>query len=177
MQTTPDYQKGLKVQSISDFVIILINGSINSGKSTVAKLIANKLKQSALIEIDSFHEMIEWMPIDKAIPLNLKNAVSVIKNFSENKINSIVPYPLSEKNYKYLIDSLKSTGERIELFTLAPRLEQVLKNRGKREITEWEKERIKHHYKIGIPKLSFGDIIDNTNQTPEETAEKILKSL
>ena len=141
------------------------------------KLLVNKIKKSALVEIDSFHEMIEWMPIDKAVPLNLKNAVSVIKNFSENKISSIVPYPLSEKNYHYLFDSLKSTGEEIKLFTLAPRLEQVLKNRGKREITKSEKERIKYHYSIGIHKLSFGDIIDNTNQTPEETAEQIFKNL
>lgn len=158
-------------------MILLINGSINSGKSTIAKLISKKLKQSAIVEIDSFHEMIEWMPIDEAVPLNLRNAVSVIKNFSESKINSIVPYPLSEKNYQYMINSLKPIGQKIELFTLAPKLEYTLKNRGKRKITEWEKERIKHHYKIGIHKLPFGDIIDNTNQTPEETAEIILKSL
>lgn len=158
-------------------MIILINGSINSGKSTVAKLLASKIKRSALVEIDSLREMIEWMPLDKAVPINLMNAVSVIKNFSENKITSIVPYPLSEKNYNYVVDSLKSTGEKVRLFTLAPKLEQVLKNRGNREITEWEKERIKHHYKIGIHKLSFGEIIDNTNQTPEETAEQILKNI
>ena len=74
--------------------------------------------------------------------------------------------------------SLESTvNHRIELFTLAPKLEQVLKNRGKRKINQTEKERIKHHYNIGIPNLSFGVIIDNTNQTPEETAEIIYSKL
>jgi len=158
-------------------MIILLNGSINSGKSTIAKLLAKKIKQSALIEIDSFRDMIGWMPLDKSIPLNLKNAVSVIKNFSENDITSIVPYPLSQKNYDYLLKELEITKEKICAFTLSPKLESVIKNRGKRKLTEQEIERIKYHYSIGINKPSFGDIIDNTNQTPEETAKIIYAKI
>jgi len=45
-------------------MIIFINGSINAGKSTVAKMLAEKIPNTALVEIDVFHEMIEWMPID-----------------------------------------------------------------------------------------------------------------
>ena len=158
-------------------MIIFINGSINAGKSTVAKILAKKLSNTALMEIDAFHEMIEWMPIDKAVPINLENAVSVIKNFFNDGIDIIVPYPLSQKNHEYMMKNLKDLKTKIYFFTLAPKIEKTLTNRGTRELDDWERERIKHHYNIGIHNPNFGEIIDNSAQTPEETAEIILNKI
>lgn len=158
-------------------MIIFLNGSINAGKSTVAKLIAKELSDTALIEIDALREMISWMPIDQSIPLNLENAVSVITNFAKRNLNVVIPYPLSEKNYDFLMENLKDLNANIRVFTLAPQLDKVLTNRGTRELDDWERERIKHHYAIGIPTPSFGEIVDNSNQTPEETAQYILYRL
>lgn len=158
-------------------MIIFLNGSINSGKTTVAKLLAQKFLNTALVEVDSLREMIEWMPIDEAVPINLENVISVIKNFSKRNLNVIVSYPLSQNNYDYVINELKDTNTKIYFFTLAPKLEKILTNRGDRELNDSEKERIKHHYDIGINTPSFGIVIDNTDQTPEETVEEILKSI
>lgn len=158
-------------------MIIFLNGSINAGKSTVAKLIAKELPNTALIEIDALREMISWMPLDQSIPLNLENAVSIIMNFAERNLNVVIPYPLSEKNYDFLMENLKDLNTDIRVFTLAPQLEKVLTNRGTRELDDWERERIKHHYTIGIPDPSFGEIIDNSNQIPEETAGYIVSRL
>lgn len=158
-------------------MIIFINGSINSGKSTVTKLLAKELPNTALVEIDAFHEMISWMPIGESIPLNLENAVSVITNFVKRNLNVIVPYPLSQKNYDFMMENLKNLHANIYVFTLAPRLEKALTNRGARELSDWEKERIQHHYDIGIPSPTFGEVIDNTEQTPEETANLIFSKL
>ena len=158
-------------------MIIFLNGSINSGKTTVAKLLAQKFLNTALVEVDSLREMIEWMPIDEAVPINLENVISVIKNFSKRNLNVIVSYPLSQNNYDYVINELKDTNTKIYFFTLAPKLEKILTNRGDRELNDSEKERIKHHYDIGINTPSFGIVIDNTDQTPEETEEEILKSI
>lgn len=158
-------------------MIIFINGSINSGKSTVSRLLTNGLQNSALLEIDSLRQMIDWMPIDQAIPLNLKNAVSLIKNFSEDSINVVVPYPLSQKNYDYMVNNLKDLNIPILVFTLAPVLDKILTNRGERELDDWERDRIKYHYNIGIQNPSFGEIIDNSEQTPEETAKYILNKI
>lgn len=158
-------------------MIIFINGSINSGKSTIAKLLADKIGNTANIEIDKLREFVEWMPIDEAIPLNLKNAVSLIKNFVESGLNVIIPYPLSQKNYDYMMDNLKDLKTKIFVFTLAPKLEKVLTNRGNRELDEWEVNRIKYHYEIGIQSPNFGEIIDNTDQTSEETLNIILEKI
>ena len=158
-------------------MIIFINGSINAGKSTVAKILVKKITNSALLEIDVFREMIEWMPIDQAVSLNLENAASVISNFVKRSLNVIVPYPLSQKNYDYLVDNLKGLNIEMYFFTLAPKLEVVLTNRGNRELNDWERKRIEHHYTIGIANPTFGEIIDNSEQTPEETAKYIFNKI
>jgi hypothetical protein len=158
-------------------MIIFLNGSINAGKSTVAKILVKELSNTALLEIDSLREMVAWMPIDQAVPINLENAVSVIRNFSKRGLSVIVPYPLSQKNLDYITNDLKDLNEKVFVFTLAPRLDKALTNRGTRELDEWERERIKHHYDIGIATPSFGEIIDNSEQTPEETMRYILTKI
>ena len=158
-------------------MIIFLNGSINSGKSTVSKLLVEAMPKTALVEIDTFHEMIEWMPIDEAVPLNLENALTVIRNFIAKDLNVIVPYPLSRKNYDFFVAGLKDLDIENHVFTLAPKLEKTLTNRGNRELTDWERQRIQHHYDIGIHKPTFGEIIDNTDQIPEETLRIILNKI
>src|ERR1035437_5173581 len=154
-------------------MIIFLSGSINSGKSTVAKLLVAKLPRIALIEVDVLRDMIEWMPIDKAVPINLENSVSLIRNFMENNLNVLVSYPLSEKNHQYVLSSLKGVDTKIFFFTLAPRLERALTDRGNRKLDDWERNRIKHHYDTGICRPSFAEIIDNSEQTPEVTTSII----
>lgn len=158
-------------------MIIFINGSINSGKSTVAKLLVDRLGNTALLEIDCLRDFIKWMPLEQAIPINLENAVAVIKVFINKGLNVIIPYPLSKDDYMYLFENLKEVSDNISLFTLSPKLEIALTSRGSREPSDWEKDRIKHHYAIGIQNPEFGVIIDNSNENPEQTTEQILKKL
>jgi shikimate kinase len=158
-------------------MIIFINGSINSGKSTISKLLSQKIDKPAVVEIDSLSEFIEWMPIEEKISINLENAVSVIGNFAKRKFNIVIPYPLSQKNYNYMMENLKDVDEKIFVFTLNPKLETILKNRGERELDDWERNRIKYHYEKGINNPSFGIVIDNTNQSPEETVNIIFDEI
>ena len=158
-------------------MIIFLNGSINSGKSTVSKIIAKELQNTAVLEIDKLREMINWMPIEQAVPISLENAVSLIKNFVIHDLHVIIPYPLSKKNYEYMISNLKDVSTKMYFFTLAPNLEKVLTNRGNRELNEWEVERIKYHYDIGIHSPDFGEIINNSEQLPEETVKYIISKL
>lgn len=158
-------------------MIIFINGSINSGKSTVAKLLTKKLPKTANIEIDSLRHFIDQVEIDKAIPINLENAVLLIKNFVKHWYNVVIPYPLSETNYQYMEDALSNIWDKIYYVTLAPDIKKALTSTAERQISDREYKRIQHHYNIGIPSPSFGIIIDNTNQTPEETVNEIVSKL
>lgn len=160
-------------------MIILINGSINSGKSTVSKLLAKKLPNTAHIEVDKLREFVDFMPLSsELIKINLQNAASVANNFLNRGLNVIISYPLSAENYKFLTNNLNLTEQKLFTFTLNPKLSIVTKDRGKRRLKNWEIERIKHHYKIKINNPEFENIvIDNTNQTPKETVAEIIECL
>ncbi|MBD3250120.1 MAG: hypothetical protein GF381_00930 [Candidatus Pacebacteria bacterium] len=156
-------------------MIVFINGSINAGKSTIARLLASKLTNTANVEIDSFHEFIHWLEIDKAVPINLENAVLVINNFARHGYNVVVPYPLSQKNYEYLKKELGDNE--LYFFTLSPNIKKAQSDTIDRKLTQWERDRIQHHYDIGVSSPTFGKIIDNTDQAPEETVEEIISLL
>lgn len=155
-------------------MIIILNGSINSGKTTVAKILWNKIPNTAFIEVDKLREFIDWMPCKEAFPLSIENAVLVMKNFVKKGLNVILTYPLDKDDYEFVINELKDVKTKIYTFTFNPDIDIALTNRGTRELTEWEVSRIKYHYQIGINKPVFGKIIDNTNQSPTETADEIL---
>lgn len=157
-------------------MVIFINGSINSGKSTVSKILADKLGNTAVLEIDDLRNFIEWMPLEQAIPINLENAVAVIRVFINKGLNVIIPYPLSKNNYDYFLKNLTDIDD-IKVFTLSPKLEIALTNRGSRDLDDGEKDRIKYHYEIGINKPDFGLIIDNSKETPQQTASQIFNKL
>jgi len=160
-------------------MIIWINGTVNSGKTTISKLLAKQIENTAHIEVDKLREFIEFMPLDdKVIEISLNNAIAVAKIFLSKGINVIISYPLSMKNYDKVAKAFASHHDKMVVITLSPRLESVLKNRGYRELNEWETERIKHHYSIGLNTPKFPSlVIDNSDQTPEETVDEILKHL
>jgi len=158
-------------------MIIFINGSINSGKSTIGKLLIKSLPNTALVEFDSIRAMFEWMPLEKAISITIDLGINLIKDFVKHNMSVVVPYPTSEQGYKLITERLSDLNQKIYFFTLAPKLEEILKDRGTRKLNEWEEGRIKHHYNIGIHNPSFGIIVDNTKQTPEETVKEILTKI
>lgn len=158
-------------------MIIWLNGTVNSGKTTVSKLLAQKIENTAHIEVDKLREFIEFMPLsDEVIEISLSNAISVAKNFIAKGLNVIISYPISMNNYEKIIRELAGQDNKIVVITLNPRIEAVLKNRGSRELNAWETERIKHHYSVGLNTPKFPSIIiDNSDQSPEETVDEILK--
>lgn len=156
-------------------MIILLNGSINAGKSTIAKMLAKKIPKTANIEVDELREFIHHVPLDDSLIINIENAALLAKNFVKNNYNVVITYPLYQQDHEYLLQEFKSTNQKVFTFTLSPKLEIALTNRGRRKLSEWELKRIKYHFKTGIPHPTFGLIIDNSKQTPKETTEEILK--
>ncbi len=85
-------------------------------------------------------------------------------------------YPIGQEAHKQITEELH---DKKPLFiTLAPRLEVAQSKRGDRELTEWEVARIKHHYDTGIATPAFGEIIDNSEMSIDETVaviERLIK--
>ena len=69
---------------------------------------------------------------------------------------------------------LQPLGVPLHCVTLDPSMAVALTNRGTRELTEGERQRIPELYAEGYHAPAFGTIINNAHQTPEETAREIL---
>ena len=162
-------------------LILNVNGPINSGKTTVSKILVNLLPNATFIEVD------ELMSDEEEAKLGLSmqdgwaerqkrlNETLLALKKSRQYETVIFSYPISENSYKTW-SSMADENTRFMNITLAPSLEECLKNRGTRELDDWERNRIKEMYEEGYQNRPYSDfIINNDNQTPEETAE-IIKS-
>lgn len=156
-------------------MIIFINGTVNTGKTTLAKALAKNMPKMAHIEVDDLRHFITDIPLEEAIPINLENLISVANNFAKHGIDSVVSYPLSQKNFEFVKNNL--VDKKIFVFTLDPGLLNTLKDRGERKLDDWERARIKHHYESGVLNLNESKKIDTSNLSVEETVKLILKEI
>ena len=163
--------------------IININGPINSGKSTVSKLLKQKLPESLFIEVDDLISDKEEIKLnlsrEEGWAERLKRLDKIIAQ--EKKLqrfkNVIFAYPMTGNLYYHWKLWEDENTEFINI-TLAPSISICLQNRGTRELNEQEKERIKQMYDEGYHSSQFADlIIDNSRQTPPETLQHILLHL
>ena len=163
--------------------IVNINGPINSGKSTVSKLLIKKIDNSLFVEVDDLLSDEEQEALglymeagwdERTRRLNI-----LVNEYKKTKQYDMIvfAYPISQNLYEEWKSFEDETTSFVNI-TLAPSLDVCLKNRGERELEEWEINRIKKMYDEGYHKRDFADlIIDNSKQTPKETVEVILEFL
>ena len=84
-------------------MIILLSGPINSGKTTVGKVLAALLPKTAHLELDRLRELIHFLSLDAAIPINLENAAALASNLARRGIGVILTYPFGQDDYDYLM--------------------------------------------------------------------------
>ncbi|MBO6288725.1 MAG: adenylyl-sulfate kinase [Alphaproteobacteria bacterium] len=160
--------------------IININGPINSGKTTVSKLLHEKLPDCLFIEVDELLSDEEQKKLnltrEDGWAERLKRLKSIV--VEEKKLqryeNIIFAYPMSIMTY-HQWKLWEDENTKFINITLAPKLDICLQNRGERKLTESEKQRIKQMYEEGYNRPEFFDlIIDNSSQRPIETLKNIL---
>lgn len=163
--------------------IINVNGSINSGKTTVSKLLQKKLPNCLFIEVDDLLSDEE----EEELGLSMEEgwaertrrlAEIIVKEKQLHRYENIVfAYPIAGNTYRQW-KSWEDEGTKFINITLSPKLEICLQNRGTRELSEPEKERIRQMYQEGYHCPEFSNLmIDNSTQTPTETVEYILSFL
>lgn len=149
---------------------IWISGSINSGKSTVAKVLGKELKM-AVIELDTLSTFVEgFLSFEEYLKLNYEIFSEIVESYNKRNISVIVVYPLGEKKYIEIKDKLNN----FTIFTLDPGLDLALSDRGERKLTDWEKGRIKYHYENNVHISSFSIRIDTENKSVGETMNEII---
>ena len=160
-------------------LILNINGTINSGKTTVSKILMNLLLDATFFEVDELMSDEEEVKLELSMQdgwaerqKRLNKKLLDLKKSQEFE-TVIFAYPIADNTYQDW-KALEDKQTHFMNITLAPSLEECLKNRGARELDDWERNRIKEMYEEGYQNRPYSDFIINTdNQTPEETAEII----
>lgn len=155
-------------------MVIYIGGPINSGKTTVSKLLVQRLAKTVHVEIDDLRHFADCLTLDGVIPFALEDAICITKNWVARGFHVVVSWPLSPENHRRFADAMGTVGADFFTFSLLPREDVCIANRGARELERHEIARIKAMYQSYRERQPVGMVIDNSEQTPDETVEELL---
>lgn len=153
-------------------MLIFISGSINSGKTTTSKLLADRLGWNN-INVDDLTDNVDGFDIYTHLDLAMDLAIEAINTALDAGNNVVANFVIRKEDYHRLEHEIHSQSQ--IFITLSPGLKVAQSQRRERILTEWEIKRIKAHYENGIANPEYGYIIDNSSLTPEETVDKIMQ--
>ena len=160
-------------------LILNVNGPINSGKSTVSKLLVQMLPHAVFIEVDDLLSDAEEQKLGLTMQdgwaerLNRLDKIISDQKTQHRYETIIFAYPMTDYLYRRWSTQVDKNTRFIAI-TLAPSLEKCLTNRGTRKLTDWEMGRIKEMYSENYHKPTNANlIINNDGQTPHQTAQQI----
>ena len=163
--------------------LISISGSVHSGKTTVARMIAAKMPNAAYVDGDLISSWVglnypDAATIDDMLPEVHKRLIEMIRPWVCGGTDIMVDYPFDDKTRRLIVDSLSDLDVAYRWYLLKPDIEKVLVGSDTRpKLNEWEIERIKYHYSGDLVKTSIATVIDSTHQSPEETVKEIMEEL
>ena len=156
--------------------IIVLNGTCGSGKTTVAELLANKeflaIDGDCAIQTLRYKKgtkQYEWSELIEEIVCE----IDILSLFCENLVLSHV---VLLEDFEKFIEMFKSRNLQYKFILLKPEYQMAVERCQTRTCHETvtPEQWIKHFYDVLVFDDRF-DIVDNTNMTPQETAEYILK--
>jgi cytidylate kinase len=153
-------------------MLIFISGSINSGKTSVSRMLAEHI-HAALVNVDDLNDTIPNLNLATDLDKSMDLAIAKINEYAGKGRDVVANYVVRPEDYKRFEHEILARPQIV--ITLAPRLEVAQGNRGGRVLTDWEVSRVKYHYDTGISSPNFGHIIDNSDMTIEETVDSILE--
>jgi hypothetical protein len=153
-------------------MLIFISGSINAGKTTTSKLLADRIG-AALVNVDDLNDTIPNFNLATDLDKSMDLAIQTINEYTRQGQDVVANYVLRKKDFDRLAREVETQPQIV--ITLAPRLEIAQGKRGDRTLTDWEVSRVKHHYDSGIASPPFGLTIDNSDITIDETVDRIVK--
>jgi len=153
-------------------MLVFISGSINSGKTTTSKALADKIG-AAFVNVDDLNDTIPNFNLATDLDKSMDLAIKTINEITRHGRDVVANYVVRQSDYDRFDNEIETHPQIV--ITLAPRLEVAQGKRGDRELSEWEVSRVKHHYDTGIASPEFGHIIDNSEMTIDQTVDRIVE--
>lgn len=152
-------------------MLIFISGSINAGKTTTSKALAQRLAWE-YINVDDLTDKVDGFDIYTHLDLAIDLTIAAINKLAKDSKNIVANFVIRKEDYPRLQNELQVDS--MVFITLNPGLKVAQNQRGDRVLTEWEIRRIKAHHDDGIAQPEYGHIIDNSALTVDETVDKII---
>ncbi len=157
---------------------IWISGSINSGKTTIAKLLSEKIENSVNIELDVLSHFANELSIDKKANFIIQDGLDVARNWINRSCFPILNWPLWGDEAEFMLTYAQQVALDPIIINLVPEIDIIKKDRGERHLTDWELNRIDYMYNTGkINEPKYGIKINNGYLAQDETADKIIRIL
>jgi len=155
-------------------IVIVLNGSINSGKTTTGRALAALLPGARFIDGDD-HGIPDSVPFQQMIDRAVLWIADQIIAATDPVL--VIAYPMRDSDFARLQAACAARHARLFVATLAPSLAVALTNRGTRELDDGERARIHEMYAEGYPTRAFSDVIITDQATPEQTAAMLALRL
>ena len=155
---------------------IILTGPVASGKNTISKILAQKKKRCAVIDVDA----VRWMYIQphkapwdgdegrSQQMLGVENACLLAKSFSKNNIDVVILDVITDET----ANIYKKNLERVKIVLLMPSYEKAHERFVQRAPAISEQE-FKMIYGWQEALTVYDEKIENTDFSPEEAAGKI----
>jgi hypothetical protein len=154
--------------------VIILNGSVNSGKTTIGRALAAILPGAEFIDGDD-HGISRSVPFLEMIDRAIQWLVDQVATATVSYL--VVAYPLRDSDFALLQAACAARNAGLFVATLSPPLELVLSDRGARRLDAGERNRIREMYAEGYPSRAFSDLIITDVTTPSQAARQIADQL
>ncbi len=152
-------------------MLVFISGSINSGKTTTAKALAERIG-AVLLNVDDLNDSIPNFNLATDLDKSMDLAITTINEYTAEGKDVVANYVVRQEDFDRFENEIHADPQFV--ITLAPRLEVAQGKRGDRTLSEWEVSRVKYHYDTGVASPKFGHIIDNSDISIDETVDRIM---
>lgn len=152
--------------------VIVLNGPINTGKTTTGKALADLLPKAHFIDGDD-HGLQDDEPLAEKIAAALDRIVTYIATSDADPL--IVAYPLRDQDHSMLLGAAQARAVPLHVVTLSPPIDIAVSNRGARMLEPGEVARSLEMYAEGYNARAFSDLVVTAMVSPAETATQICR--